>query len=373
MKFVIFIGHHKVGSSALQDFLSRNALALLKAGVLYPMVESVGHAHMLHSALMGSDPVMPLPINAREAHNALAFRMLSEARGKNQVPAFHRNIPASRQMFAAIRNQIEVLQPETVVLCAEVFSNFGAVEPALIDRLGKLVGAAELRVICTLRRPDEYVASWQGQRLKFGHVPPALREVGVADYADTIHFDYALMLRAWLERLPQADFRFRNYRDVLKAGGSVEDFLAQADIAVPAGLQAVGAANPSIPFALMEIARRANAALPGRAARQFRDHLMARRDTLDLPGNAEVELFGAAHRADLLDRFAPVAAFLEETVGPGAFFPDLEAAREVRPTPELDAARAALDQLRSRAAPALPAELELPADTTAFLESLRLS
>lgn len=371
MKFVVFIGHHKVGSSALQDFLSRNTLALLKAGVLYPMVESVGYAHMLRSALAGCDPVLPLPINAREAHNALAFRMLAEARGSNKIPAFHRNIPASRQMFAAIRNQIEVLEPATVVLCAEVFSNFGAVEPALIDRLGTLVGPADLRVTCTLRRPDEYLVSWQGQRLKFGHVPPALREAGAAEYAGTIHFDYALMLRPWLERLPQAGFRLRNYRDVLAGGGSVQDFLAQAGIEAPAGVQPSTLSNPSLPLALMEIARRGNAALPEGPARRLREHLMARRHTLDLPDNAEVEMFGAAHRADMMARFAPVAAFLDRVAGGAPFFPDLEAVRQTRPIPELDAARAALAALHARPAPDLPPEAQLPPEAADFLTGLR--
>ena len=39
MDLVIFMGHHKVGSSSLQSWLSTNWLALARAGILYPAVE----------------------------------------------------------------------------------------------------------------------------------------------------------------------------------------------------------------------------------------------------------------------------------------------------------------------------------------------
>jgi hypothetical protein len=373
MRFVFFIGHHKVGSSALQDMLSRNMLRLLKAGIHYPMVEAVGQAQLLRAALAGADRPEPLPINAREAHNALAFRMLAEVRG-NPMPPYHRRIPASGQMLHAIRTQIELLGPAVTVLCAEVFANFGATDPALIDRLGRLAGEAPLTLLCTLRRPDDYLASWQGQRLKFGHAPTPLREAGVADYAGTIHFDYALMLRPWAERLPQARLVLRNYRDVLAAGGSVPDFFAQAGIAPPAGLVDVGTANPSIPHALMEIVRRANAALPGPAARALRLHLMERRAELDLVPNGAVELWGAAQRADLVARFAPVEAWLAARTG-AAFFADLEAAREIRPVPELEAARAALAAVRALPPDPprpLPKEAVIGPAAREFLAGLRL-
>jgi hypothetical protein len=374
MRFVCFIGHHKVGSSALQDMLSRNMLRLLRAGILYPMIDPVGQTYLLRAALTGQDAAEPLPINAREAHNALAFRMLAEV-GGNPMPPYHKHIPPSGLALHAIHTQIRLLAPEVTVLCAEVFANFGAVDPALIDRLGKVTGTDPVTLLCTLRRPDDYLASWQGQRLKFGHAPPALREAGIADYAGTIHFDYARMLRPWTERMPDARLVLRNYRDVLAAGGSGADFLVQAGIAPPPGLVDTGSANPSIPHALMEIVRRANAALPGPAARGLRHWLMARAGEMDLVPNAQVELWGAAHRAELVDRFAPVEAWLAARTG-APFFDDLEAARATRPVPELEAARAALAAVRALPADPpepLPAKAAIGPEAQDFLATLRLT
>ena len=65
MKLVIFMGHHKVGSTSLQRFLSQNYLGLLKAGILYPSVESQGFSHNIAAALNGADFEGDLPINVR--------------------------------------------------------------------------------------------------------------------------------------------------------------------------------------------------------------------------------------------------------------------------------------------------------------------
>src|SRR6056297_1695519 len=122
MKLLIFLGHHKVGSSALQTYLGRNALALLRRDILYPAVEGQGLATLLSMALNnpgGGAPDWPdgieQPVNLREAHNALAFAMLAEHRGK-EVPALHQGLPPSDDMLRIIERQIEVLGPEVTIL-----------------------------------------------------------------------------------------------------------------------------------------------------------------------------------------------------------------------------------------------------------------
>lgn len=45
MKFIVHIGTHKTGSTALQEFFSRNRARLLQHGVLYPDLELADHAH----------------------------------------------------------------------------------------------------------------------------------------------------------------------------------------------------------------------------------------------------------------------------------------------------------------------------------------
>lgn len=345
MKLLLFIGHHKVGSTSLQDFLWRNAAALLRAGILYPMVESDGHARMVRQAMLGPDPG-PQPWNAREAHNALAFRMLFEA-VQYPVPPWHPDLPSVHQMEVSIRNQIRVHQPRAVILCSEVFANFGAWAPGLIGQLGRLFEGAEVSLHCTLRRPDQYLSAWHAQRIRFGDRVDPLRAEGLEEYRGTIHLDYALLLEPWLTAFPSARLSLRNYADVVAAGGSVADFVAQSGLAFPPGLAPERRVNPSIHPALLEYARCAAPHFAQPQIERFCDFLIAVSDELGAPPREEIEMFGAANRAALLDAFAPSEAFLDALSGT-PFFPQLARAAVPCRVPEVEAARAVRAPLLAR-------------------------
>ena len=334
MRVIIFAGHHKVGSTSLQDYLSRNAVALINAGILYPAVDFEGMSLMLARALGREDVPENLPINAREPHNALAFRMLAEKRS-GKVPSYHKGLPAPLQMFRAIRKQVEFLKPDTVILAAEVFANFAPADPQLINALAELFPEADITVLFTLRRIDEYIASWQGQRLKFGHKIEALRDDGLKHYYDNIHFDYRLMLEGWLKELPDAKFILRDYADVRAAGGSVQDFTTQAGLTLPDGLVPEQRTNESLHRGIYELARLGNHALPDPKAGALRRTLRRITGDLGLPPSGEIDLFGAQNRADLVARFEPINTWLGEVAGrEGGFFPDLETAQTCLPCPE---------------------------------------
>jgi len=345
MKLLLFIGHHKVGSTSLQDFLWRNAATLLRAGILYPPVESEGQARLLRQALVGPDPE-PQPWNARESHNALAFRMLFEA-VQYQVPPWHPDLPSVHQMETSIRNQIEVHEPRAIILCSEVFANFGAWAPGLIGQLGRLFAGAEVSLHCTLRRPDQYLAAWHAQRIRFGDRVDPLRTQGLEEYQGTIHLDYELLLAPWLRAFPKARLSLRNYADVVAAGGSVADFITQSGLAFPPGLGPERRINPSIHPALLEYARCAATHFPQPEAERFCDFLIEVSDRVGAPPRADVELFGTANRAALLDAFAPSEAFLTALSG-NPFFAQLERAAAPRPVPEVEAARAVRAPLLAR-------------------------
>ena len=59
MKVILYIGHHKVGSTALQVFLSQNSHRLLQAGILYPAVEMQGFSHLGQGRQQGRHPRLP--------------------------------------------------------------------------------------------------------------------------------------------------------------------------------------------------------------------------------------------------------------------------------------------------------------------------
>ena len=366
LKVILFIGHHKVGSTSLQDYLSRNAAALSRAGILYPYVDFEGMAHQAAAAAGHGPALGSLPINVREPHNALAFRMLAEHK-KGKVPPYHKRLPALPQMVHAIKQQIRFSEPHTVILAAEVFANFNASGSNLIKRLAGWFPGAEFTLVATLRRIDEYLASWHGQRLKFGHRLDALRADGLDSYFNGIHFNYQLMVEGWLKVLPEAQVILRDYADVRANGGSVADFIAQTGLTLPDGLAPERRENDSIHRSIYEIIRRANQELePGQAGelrKALRQDLEGR---LELPDNNSIELFGADNRARMLELFRPIDSWLGDVTGrAGGFFADLEAVSAVLPEPELAASRLVVEQICNRHLGGLEA------DAAAFIRALR--
>jgi len=347
MPVILFIGHHKVGSTSLQDFLSRNSVALARAGILYPSVDFEGMSLTLATAVGTFTPDGALPINAREPHNALAFRMMAEI-GKGRVPQFHKGLPSTGQMFRAILSQIEFIEPHTVILAAEVFANFAPTDPKLITRLAKVFPKDDFTVIATLRRIDEYLASWHGQRLKFDHKLAPLRTNGMDEYFHNIHFDYQLMLKGWLDKMPNARFILREYSAVMDAGGSVSDFITQTSLELPQGLTAEQKTNESLHRGIYEIARRGNHELPNMLSTKLRRILRKMTPDLGLPPSGSIELFGVENRQRMVDRFEPIHAFLGEVSGQIPFFPDLDAARNILPNPESEVFQHALEGVCQR-------------------------
>lgn len=332
MRVTLFIGHHKVGSTALQSFLSGNARALLEHGVLYPAVEARGLRALEH----GPAEDAPMSLNLREPHNGLAFRMLEEV-GYMPVPPYHPGLPDSDTMLAGIATQIERHQPDHVVLCAEVFANFGRADTGLIDRLGRFLAGLDVTVMATLRRPDDYLVSWQGQRLKFGHALLPLSDGGLAQYVDDIHLDYRQMLRPWRQVFSRARWSVEDYARVRQDDGAVANFLRRAEIALPAALIAEPRANPSLHPGLHELVRRFNMELGRPEAAAMRRRLLEITPRADLAPAAHVEMFGPAARADMARLFAPSARWLAQLSDGDIVYTETELTR-LRPVPERDAA-----------------------------------
>mgnify|MGYP000495354888 CR=1 FL=1 len=363
MKTIIYFGHHKVGSTALQNFLFRNQTKLMGQGLLYPGVESESLTHVIAELLAASEPteeqaarltaaaiMHPPSLNVREPHNALAFQMLAQA-NKGKPPKWHSGLPSVQQMIRAMRMQEKYLQPHTVLICSEVMSNFGPRHPELIEQVRGIYPDAEHALYCVLRRPDEYLISWHAQRLRFGDKVASLRDGAALNYTGSIHFDYRRTVEPWLEKFPEAPRQIRDYADVLKSGGSVEDFFASHDLEMTEALDPPIRANESLPRAAMEIARRGNHDLPPAEAKALRDYLLTCSGHIKPVPNKDVEMFGAELRAELATRFAPIHDWLSEINGQDAFFPDIEEMARIRPVPESDATADFLSQIDPAALP----------------------
>lgn len=347
MKVVIYFGHHKVGSTALQAFLARNWARLARAGILYPAVEAQGMARNMAEALAPEGAAADIPgldaMNVREPHNALAFQMLAQA-NKGKAPEWHGSLPGVGQMFRALRTQVAYLRPHTLLLVSEVMSNFGANHPHLIARLRDAFPDADFELYGVLRRPDEYLASWHGQRLRFGEKVPPLRDAAMKIYGNSIHFDYRRMVEPWTRQFEGATLHLRDYAKVRAAGGSAEDFQATVQVEFPDGLDPVGEANLGIPRAAMEIIRRGNRTLPAEAAHKLVQRFLELPPEVQVVPNGEVELFGAPMRAELAQAFAPIHRYLSDLTG-APFFADIDQMARTRPVPDVEAARALLAQI----------------------------
>ncbi len=349
MKIVFYLGHHKTGSTSLQQFLAQNSTRLLRNGILYPFVEASGMAYQLQKAIQGGDEAIELPIPVREAHSALAQKMLSENVPNWGCPVYYRHLPVSGQLLRMIQNQVDFLQPDALLLVSEVFSNFSEQSPDQIRRLADAFDADEKQIYICLRRPDEYLVAWHKQRLKFGSKLRPLRSDGLQPYFPTIHFDYAMCLEGWINTFPRAELSVRRYSDAYANGGSVGDFMAQTGLNFPDGLIPAKSLNRSIPHALLEIVRLSNAALPPPQAKSFRLSILGLSDDLEgLPSNNDVEMFGAENRERMMEHFAPVHDKLSKITGEIPFFPDLPDMAQLRPIPELEAVNAVLSQLDKR-------------------------
>jgi len=363
MKVILYFGHHKVGSTALQAFFAQNMLPLAKQGILYPAVETQGLSYLLKQALTGQDTATDLScMNLREPHNALAFRMLAN-RNKRATPPWHGTLPPMPAMLRAIQHQIAVFDPHTVILCSEVFANFGPQHPDLITLLHKQFPGAEIELYCALRRPDDYMISWFGQRLRFGQKLASLSGGTALKDTQTIHFNYKKMVAPWVQTFPDARLHLRNYADILAAGGSVEDFTTQVGCTFPDRLSQKGPKNTGLPRGAFELLRRANHDLPSKEAQALLNLFLGWR-TLPSPiPDKEVELFGADLRQKLYENFLPIDAYLGNLIGQDHFFPDLDAIRQAAPLPETEATQALLNSVT--------AKWLMPAPARAYLQTLK--
>jgi hypothetical protein len=349
MKVILYIGHHKVGSTALQVFLTRNWARLARLGILYPSTDHRGYAHNMRQ-LLERPPLKVLPAHIREPHNALAYRMIADV-SRREIPSQFGDLPSSRDMLERMQHQVAALMPHTVILCAEAFANFGEVSPELISQLCDSFSGADFTLYCALRRPDDYLASWHGQRIKVGELVPPLRNGGLRQYLRTIHFNYRTVVEPWVQRVPQAQVLLRNYKDVVTAGGSVEDFTACCQLSLPEDLIPPGRSNPSLPLAAFALMERANTELAPLPRHNLSLFLQAHAPALSPVANRDVEVFGAAQRAELLEAFRPHEAYLAGQTGQPQFFADLEEIARPRPVPDQDAARQLLDAIDPESIP----------------------
>jgi hypothetical protein len=127
----IHIGFRKTGSTTIQGFLSRNAKALERAGLLYPKAGLAGRAH---------------------------FNLLNQLRGREFKP----EKGGLAEVQAAIRQNPN---HDTIISC-EGFHNS---KPQVISKLASGLGVENVRIIAYIRHLSHLVVSSYMQTTKTGH------------------------------------------------------------------------------------------------------------------------------------------------------------------------------------------------------------
>lgn len=357
MKTFLVIGHHKVGTTALQHSLANNLEAYRESGVLYPVVESQGLEHLL-ATVTGRPTTDRLPINAVEPHNALAFRILTEHKAM-KTPRYHRQIPAAKQQIRMITAQQRALGTDATILVSEVMSHFGFSIPDYIPEFKSLLlQETEIHVILVLRRPDEQIQSWYGQLVRLGRKLPPMREGGADRLKNTIHLQYRRLFEPWIQHIPEANFHPIYYPDVLDNGGLVvfiNNLLRRHGMMVPTSLDDTTRRNTSYHPLLFEPLRRwINAQGPLNPEQEAE---AGRKSLLEgLPDPKLVEVLGQENRRMILNEFEPQKQWFDETFGTDALFGDIEQAGECLP----------LDDNDMRAEPAIAEMLDLIPGTDDF-------
>ena len=346
MKCIIYLGHHKTGSSALQEMFTRNAGVLLQDGILYPFVEPEGQAYA-RTLMAGGDPDVGLTFKVKSPHNHIGYVMQTEALKGNFIPDRYQPLPTAAQMFQTIRDDLARTGAQTLLLCSEVFSQYGTRQPELVGQMLEALGIADVSLYVTLRRPDLHLAAWFSQMLKFGRRPRLLSEGGAADLYRTAHFDFERAVRPWADAVPRGKLFMHTYDAVMAAGGSEPHFTQTFGIDTGRFVPAKGPVNLSIPYALYDLLLRANRQLPPAIARSMQKALLVHQHCMTLPSNTEIEVFGSAVRAEMAERFAPMQTYLGGLIGQAGFFSDIEAISKTHPVPLADVADHAKAQARS--------------------------
>lgn len=321
MKVFVHIGYYKTGSTVLQHFLDTNREPLLTYGICYPTAGRPANDLGPPGARLPQLSVLSLGLlDSVGAHMPNWYLV-----GRQREPELYDTAEQWRQ----VREQIKASHCERAVISSEEFVRFG--EDSRSHELASFVREQlldfDVRIVCYMRRPDNYLISWYNQLVKMGVGIKRLR-FAVDRFLPTIHVNYMKALEPWIAAFGQERLVIRDFEPVrLRKHGIIADFLeliggsidlAELDTEVPPNL--------SIPNALVELKRLSNQLNPhsdhGRRANQA---LMFVAKNWELPKNEEVEMLDNRNRYNLCRAFEPIHHRLSEIKGDGLpLFPTLE-------------------------------------------------
>ncbi|MBM9606271.1 hypothetical protein [Desulfopila inferna] len=235
----LHIGYFKTGSTSIQFLLSQNYKRLLKKGVLYPKTGRRGYKGQHHSAI-------PL--------------LMCVKAGLHCPPWFKNSFSLKADPEVLIKklvSEIDSFAGDTVVLSSEEFVRLGVAEgQAHLSRLRKYLDKYEIKIVCYIRRQDDYIESMYNEIVKCGGVPVNISENGGKPFLGGFH-DYHKCLSIWSEIFGKNNIIMRIFdKESLPHGVSVDfaDILQIDDIETLKEIRM----NPRIDNKYVEVMRLCN-------------------------------------------------------------------------------------------------------------------
>ncbi|MEO1493479.1 MAG: hypothetical protein AAFV19_15090 [Pseudomonadota bacterium] len=309
-RLVLHIGAPRTGTSALQIWMRRNRAVLGARGVLYPEIS--GNAFVAAMA-----PVWPVDVAQR----------LQGLTGWRQVRALRRDVAA------ALRREVDAVQPETIFVSAEQF--FDRLDrPAVRRRLHRLLSplADRVDILLYLRRQDQAIFSRHWNSVRLGR-----RGAFVAPGRLLPEYDYERRVRPWARLFGEHAIIVCPFERVRLPGGSiVADVLARLGVD-PALAADAGEKNASLDLVRAEFLQRITAHL-GRTDQMgnFRDDLNWSID--QVTGDWPSATLPARDARVILGLYEAANARLAARWGEGGAFFDMTVSEDIRGGAEGDAA-----------------------------------
>lgn len=309
--WVIHIGLHKTGTSAVQHCLAGARATLLQAGVLFP---ETGFGTLKH----------PTSASASQGHNgfAHAVRDGDERRFGNLV----QRLEAEAAQAGA----------RAVILSSEIFSAPAcAAAPDWWRR--HIPATARVDVISFLRRQDHWIESYYKELLGWARVRET-RDIStfVAEEGPAL-LDYAARLAPWQRTFGRQALRVLSYDDAVAGSGVMPAMLESAGLgALAAQLPAAPAGNPSLDGGLVDLLLACNRELE--LERGAKKKLTALLLSVRLqPGGARCSVLPHALRLELAARYRESNRVLaaELVTGPASGLEFPATVEEVPPCPQV--------------------------------------
>lgn len=281
IRWVLHIGLHKTGTSALQNRFAAGRALLAGEGILFP---ATGFGHLRH-------PTSP---TATQGHNLFAHAIRDGDAAK-----------FSRLLRELAQERHGVRAP-TVLLSSELFSApICADAPAWWRRA--IPARDEVLVVTFLRRQDHWIESYYKEMLGWGGVRET-RAIGefIAAEGDAL-LDYAARLAPWAKAFGAEALRTFSYDDVMAGPGLPATLLALlgrpslAGQLAPPGEQS----NPSLDGRLVELllTRNREQHLDRAAKKQLTARLLAWRAEPDSEASPRCSILTHGQRCELADRY----------------------------------------------------------------------